>query len=62
LKGLLAPFCLSLKDIKFLFATCRKGLATACKTQKLKKNRRLKFAYNFFSVSFARNLFLVLLQ
>jgi hypothetical protein len=41
LKGLLAPFCLSLKDIKFLFATCQKGLAVACKIQKIRENKRV---------------------
>jgi hypothetical protein len=41
LKELLAPFCLSsIKDIKLLFATCQKGLATACKIQKILENKR----------------------
>jgi hypothetical protein len=40
----LAPSCLSLKDIKFLFATCKKGLATACKIQKIRENKRVLHA------------------
>jgi hypothetical protein len=44
LKGLLAPFCLSLKDIKFLFATCQKGLAPACKIQNIHENKRVLHA------------------
>ncbi len=41
LKGLLAPFVSDLKVIKFLFANCPKGLATACKIQKIRENKRV---------------------
>ncbi len=34
------PFVLALKDIKFPFATCQKGVATACKIQKIHENKR----------------------
>jgi hypothetical protein len=42
LKGLLAPFSLGTK--RFLFATCQKGLDTACKTQKIRENKRVLHA------------------
>ena len=41
LKGLLAPFVSALKGIKFLFATCQKGLAIAGKIQKIRENKRV---------------------
>jgi hypothetical protein len=44
LKGLLAPFVLAPKGIKFLFAACRKGLDTACKIQKIRENHRVLHA------------------
>ncbi len=44
LKGLLAPFVLALQVIKFLFANCQKGLATACKIQKIRENKRVLHA------------------
>jgi hypothetical protein len=37
----LPPFVPALKGIKFLFATCKKGLDTACKIQKSAKNQRV---------------------
>jgi hypothetical protein len=40
-KGLLALFCSALKGIKFLFAACKKRLDTACKFQKICKNKRV---------------------
>ncbi len=43
-KGCLPPFFEALKDIKFLFATCQKGLATACKIQKIRENKRVLHA------------------
>jgi hypothetical protein len=44
LKGLLAPFVSALKVIKFLCANCQKGLATACKIQKIHENKRVLHA------------------
>ncbi len=44
LKGLLAPFVLAPKGIKFLFAGCRKVLDTACKIQKIRGNQRVLHA------------------
>jgi hypothetical protein len=44
LKGFLAPFVSALKGINFLFATCQKGLATACKIQKIRENKRVLHA------------------
>ncbi len=41
LKGLLSPFVSALKVIRFLFANCQKGLATACKIQKIRENKRV---------------------
>jgi hypothetical protein len=35
----LPPFVPALKGIKFLFATCKKGLDTACKIQKIRENQ-----------------------
>ena len=40
MKELLAPFVSALKGIKFPFAACQKGLATACKIQKIRENKR----------------------
>jgi hypothetical protein len=34
LQGLLYPVVTALKDIKFLFSVCKKGLASACKINK----------------------------
>jgi hypothetical protein len=44
LKGYLAPFVSSQKGIKFLFATCQKRLATACKIQEICENKRVLHA------------------
>jgi hypothetical protein len=44
LKGLLAPIVSALKGIKFLFASCQKGIATACKIQKIRENKRVLHA------------------
>ena len=44
LKGFLAPFVSALKGINFLFATCHKGLATACKIHKIRENKRVLHA------------------
>jgi hypothetical protein len=44
LKGLLAPFVIAPKGIKFLFAACRKKLDTACKIQKIRENQRVLHA------------------
>ncbi len=40
-KGYLPPFDPALKGIKFPFAACKKGLDTACKIQKIRKNTRV---------------------
>ncbi len=45
LKGLLAPFVSALNGIRFHFAASKKGLATACKIPKIKReNKRVLHA------------------
>jgi hypothetical protein len=44
LQGLLTPFSLSTKRYQIPFATCQKGSDTACKTQKIRENKRVLHA------------------
>jgi hypothetical protein len=41
LKGYLPPFVSDLKGIGFLFAVCKRGLDTACKTKKIHENKKV---------------------